>query len=114
MTYCTPTPIPSTLPVIECNRYNSHFEIIGECLKFFGISNKMLVNKCRQRSVLWPRQMIINVLLEHTSLTVEKIGEIIQRDHSTISTSRQAVNKRLESNIEFKEEYNSLIQYLRF
>ena len=72
----------------------------------------MLKNKSRYRETLWPRQVITHILCNHTCLTLEKVAEVFGQDHSNISHSRIAVDKRMSINRDFKAQYESLIKYL--
>lgn len=114
MTFCTPTPIPSNLPVIEYSNYNSPHVILNGCLKFFGISNTMLKNKSREREVLKPRQLITYILCKHTDLTLSKIAEIVgYKDHTNVISTRNRVLLEIEINTYIEAQYYSLIKFLR-
>lgn len=101
MTYCIPTPIPSSMSVNKKVYLNTD-DLIAQCLSFFDMSNAMLKNESRQRQILWPRQMITYVLLNHSALTTDKIAAIFGKDHSTVVTTRKTISNRLEADKFFR------------
>jgi len=45
---------------------------------------------------------------EHSSMTLEDIGMMVNRDHSTISTTTKVVQNQIETNAGFRKRYNRI------
>jgi len=61
------------------------FKILSEIInEIYGIDAKTLVAKCRKRELVELRYVCSNILRTETNYTVEKIGEILNIDHSTV------------------------------
>jgi len=61
------------------------FKILSEIInEIYGISPEKLVAKCRKRELVELRYVCSNILRQETPYTVEKIGEVLNIDHSTV------------------------------
>lgn len=61
------------------------FKILSEIInEIYGIDAETLVSKCRKRELVELRYVCSNILRTETPYTVEKIGEILNIDHSTV------------------------------
>jgi thiamine kinase-like enzyme len=61
------------------------FKILSEIInEIYEIDAEKLVSKCRKRELVELRYVCANILRAETSYTVEKIGEILNIDHSTV------------------------------
>ena len=72
---------------------------------FSGITVGQLKSNSRKRELSEPRQLICYILRKTTKLSTVQIGEIINRDHSDVSTSTKAVANLIETNSAYRDKY---------
>ena len=70
---------------------------VSECL---GVTREQLVGPGRQGQVTWGRQVAAYVLREHAYWTLQQTAELLNRDHSTVSTSAKKVRGRIRTSAE--------------
>lgn len=61
------------------------FKILAEIInEIYEIDRETLISKCRKRELVELRYVCANILRTETGYTVEKVGEILNIDHSTV------------------------------
>jgi chromosomal replication initiation ATPase DnaA len=66
--------------------------------KYFGVNVPTLKRNCRVAAVVLPRQIAIYLIRTHLGLTLNQIGEIYAKDHSTILSAYRKIAKASEGN----------------
>ena len=69
-------------------------QIIGACERACQIEN--IMSRSRQRDVITARQMCWKIMYERLGYTLQKIGNIFGKHHSTIINGLQTINQLLE------------------
>lgn len=75
-------------------------KIIKAVAAHYGIKGEDLIGKSQLREVVIPRQVAMYLCRQQLKLAFQKIGEIFERDHSTVMASI----KRIQKGIEDKEK----------
>lgn len=97
--------------VVQNNSYHqpppsvSPEAILRETCRQFKVPKEALVSGKRTREVVLPRQAAMYLLREVTSLSLEKIGELLGgRDHSTILHGLKVIEERLKADPLFRKQ----------
>jgi chromosomal replication initiator protein len=67
--------------------------ILAETARYFGLRREDLVSKSRSRPLTTARHVAMYLLRELTQLSLVKIGELFDRDHTTVMHGIQKVEK---------------------
>ncbi len=86
--------------------------ILSEVASRYGVEVKDLLGKSRTKSLSWARHVAVYVLRKKTDLSLPAIGKRFGRDHSTIISSLNVIEKELNSNPAFAVELNELLNYI--
>ncbi len=70
-------------------------QIIRSVSEYFGIRYDDVLGKAQTKECVLPRQLAMHLCRSHLSLPYMKIGEIFSRDHSTVMTSVQTIEKKI-------------------
>ena len=80
------------------------FNIKKAVAEFFGLKVSDLEGSKRTREIVYPRQIAIYLIRNHTNLSLPQIGkEFGDRDHTTIMHSCEKIEKELKNNENLKE-----------
>lgn len=71
-------------------------KIVKSIAAHFGIRSEDLLGKSQTREYAVPRQMAMFICRERLKLPYQKIGELFDRDHSTVISSVKLVQKAIE------------------
>ena len=69
--------------------------IMSETASYFGLSREDLVSKSRSRPLTTARHIAMYLLRELTDLSLIKIGELFDRDHTTVMHGIQKIEKMM-------------------
>jgi chromosomal replication initiator protein len=73
--------------------------------QYFKVDPLMLRSKSRKKIFSYPRNIYVYLCRQHTNTTVEEIGKSINRNHSTVVYSCEAIEKKkLKNQIHFLSE----------
>jgi len=81
--------------------------------KKYGISKADLTGKSRVKDVSQARHVTIHLIRTLTEMSLPAIGKLFNRDHSTILSSLDAVDKKMASSGVFEAEINNLIKEIK-
>lgn len=81
-------------------------KIIQTVAEHYGIKSEDILSKSQSRDCVLPRQIAIYLCRQRLHLAYMKIGELFERDHSTIMASVKVIKKGLET--KNQEIFNSL------
>ena len=73
-------------------------EIAVEVSKDFDIPIQWIFSPRRARNIAWPRQYVMLIARNSTSLSLPQIGDALDRDHTTIIKGINAAESRVERN----------------
>jgi chromosomal replication initiation ATPase DnaA len=79
-------------------------EVKGE----YGVTAAQIYSKTRMAKIREARQVFTQLMREHSSMTLEDIGMMVNRDHSTISTTSKVIQNQIETNAGFRKRYNRI------
>lgn len=82
-------------------------KIFAAVYKKYNISKEDIKGKKRVKNIIWARQIAIYLIRDITELSFPNIGEIVDKDHSTVMYSYNTIAKRITSdplvNVEIAE-----------
>ena len=79
-------------------------EVKGE----YGVTAAQIYSNTRMAKIREARQVFTQLMREHSSMTLEDIGMMVNRDHSTISTTSKVIQNQIETNAGFRKRYNRI------
>ena len=84
-------------------------KIIDFVAKAFGVSGADIKSDKRQNNIKLARQVAMYVIKEVTSLTLQEIGKVFEKNHSTVIYSIEQIKKTMETNPEARVVATSAI-----
>lgn len=81
--------------------------------KKYGIAKNDIVGKSRVKDVAQARHVAIYLIRNITEMSLPNIGKMFNRDHSTVMSSIDTVEKKISSSGAFEVEINNLIKEIR-
>ncbi len=79
----------------------------------YGVSKEEIKGKKRVKNIIWARHVTVYLIREITELSFPNIGDIIEKDHTTVMYSYEQVSKKITSNpmieIEIGELHKDII-----
>ena len=88
-------------------------KIFAAVEKKYGISKSDLIGKLRVKEVAQARHITIYLIRTITEMPLQSIGNIFNRDHSTIMSSMDTIEKKISSSTAFEIEINNLIKEVK-
>jgi chromosomal replication initiator protein len=82
--------------------------IITAVCDHFKITKEQFLSRSNSRRVAYPRQIAIWLMMEHTQLTQEMIGEVVGKERTTVHHSRQLVIDLMETYPEVRNEITEI------
>lgn len=95
-------------PYVVPGLNESEYVIIRKICNFYGIDENEVKLKSRKQKYVLTRQIIAYCLKKYNKLTVTKIAEILENDHSNITHSCKVIENYIETNKNFKSEFDEL------
>jgi chromosomal replication initiator protein len=83
-------------------------KIFAAVFKKYGIKREDIVGERRNKDVAWARHVSIYLLREITDMSFPNIGKIFNRNHSTIMSSIDAVERKIQADNMFSLELDDL------
>ena len=96
----------------ELNSDDTEKKIIKRICYMFQITEEELRSQCRGRKHIKARQATVFLLKELTSLSLNEIGKIIGRDHSTVHSSLKKVRTRMNEDDFFYKQMKTFQQQI--
>ena len=114
MLYCTPTPCKLYSRPYKLGKKDPKPEgIINFAAEYFHISVKDMVSKSRKREIVQARMTVMNVLYVNKGISVTRIGQLFNRDHTTVVNAKKVVANLIETDPNFQAAYNHFVDQLR-
>ncbi|MBU4142752.1 chromosomal replication initiator protein DnaA [Patescibacteria group bacterium] len=90
-------------------KLTNHKNIIQAVADFYDINTTDLINRCRKKEVVYPRQVAMYLLREELKKSFPFIGEKLGgRDHTTVMYACDKLNKEVEKNEILQQELISI------
>ena len=86
--------------------------IIGAVCAKYGYEPEELKSKKRTKELAWARHVAIYVLRKKTDMSLPAIGSEFGRDHTTILSSYNVIEKEVATNPSFSAEINELLSQI--
>ncbi|RJR54410.1 MAG: chromosomal replication initiator protein DnaA [Desulfobacteraceae bacterium] len=81
--------------------------------QYFKIDPSVLQSKSRKAAHSYPRNVYVYLCRRHTSMTLEEIGQSINRNHSTIVYACEVIERKMKGDAKVKNQISFLGQRLR-
>lgn len=88
-------------------------KIFAAIEKKYDVSKTDLTGKSRVQNIAQARHITIYLIRTITEMSLPNIGKMFNRDHSTVSSSIDAIEKKVSSNSAFEIEINELIKEIK-
>lgn len=88
-------------------------KIFSAVEKKYGIKKSELIGKSRVKEVATARHTAIYLVRTITEMSLPNIGKLFNRDHSTVMSSIDSVEKKITSSQAFENEINDLEKEIR-
>jgi len=90
-------------------KLTNHKNIIQAVAEFYDINTTDLINRCRRKEVVGPRQVAMYLMREELKKSFPFIGEKLGgRDHTTVMYACDKLNREVEKNEMLQQEINSI------
>ena len=87
--------------------------IIGIVSKYFDITEKDIIGKCRKKDLVVPRQIIMYLMREECGASYPTIGdELGGRDHTTAMHACNKINREIKVDVKLKQDIESVKQMI--
>jgi len=86
--------------------------VIANTCEQYNITMDDIKSKSRKSVVTIPRLLTMHILRYNTLLTLDEIGIAFNRDHTTVINAIKSTNNMLQTDYDFKEEYQKLVMKL--
>ena len=88
-------------------------KIFAAVYKKYDIKKEDIVSSKRTKEIANARHITVYVIRQITDMSLPNIGKIIERDHSTVLSSLDAVEKRMVQNPVFRAEIEEMIKEIK-
>ena len=88
-------------------------KIFAAVLKKYAIKREDIVSGKRTKEIANARHITVYTIRSVTDMSLPNIGKIIARDHTTVLSSIEAVEKRMAQNPVFRAEMEEMIKEIR-
>ena len=99
-----------TMPKKKVLKYIDN--VIANTCEQFNISMDDIKSKSRKSVFAIPRLLTMHILRYNTLLTLDEIGIAFNRDHTTVINAIKSTNNMLQTDYDFKEDYQKLVMKL--
>ncbi len=90
-------------------KLTNHKNIIQAVAEFYDINTTDLIDRCRKKEVVYPRQVAMYLMREELKKSFPFIGEKLGgRDHTTVMYACDKLTKEVEKNETLQQELNSI------
>ena len=88
-------------------------KIFAAVYKKYNIKKEDIVSSKRTKEIANARHITVYVIRQITDMSLPNIGKVIERDHSTVLSSLDAVEKRMMQNPVFRAEIEEMIKEIK-
>jgi len=84
-------------------------QILEGVAEYYDVATQDLVNRCRRRDIVRPRQIAMFLMRAELQASYPGIGEQLGgRDHTTAMHAYEKISKELEQDEELEQELNTI------
>ena len=87
--------------------------ILEEIAKSFGVSTEDIRGERKTTEISLARQAAIYIIRETTNLTLDDIGKIFNKKHSTVLYSIEAIDTKMDDNAELKNNIFDIMKKIK-
>jgi chromosomal replication initiator protein len=88
-------------------------QLIEAACEFYGVNQKDIAGKNREKKLSYPRQIIMYLLRNELKMSFPAIGgELGGRDHTTAIHANEKISKEIENDLKLKQEIEMIKQRL--
>ncbi len=88
-------------------------KIFAAVYKKYNIERKDIVSSKRTKDIANARHVTVYIIRSVTDMSLPNIGKIIERDHTTVMSSLDAIEKRMSSDPIFRAEMEEMVKEIR-
>lgn len=88
-------------------------KIFNAVQKKYNIKREEIVSSKRTKEIANARHITVYVIRQITDMSLPNIGKIIERDHSTVISSLDTIEKRMAQNPLFRTEMEELVKEIK-
>ena len=85
---------------------------VDDTLQLFGLSLESVQLHVRTKNISDFRRLAILAMRQHTCLSLHDVGEIFERDHTTIKYNQDKAKQLIEIEVFYKRTYERFTQLL--
>lgn len=78
--------------------------IIREVCQKYDLSFEKLKSKTRERDITFPRHLAMYLIKRRTGMSLEKIGQLFNRDHTTVIHALESIQNYIDTDSFGKRE----------
>jgi hypothetical protein len=82
--------------------------IMGIVCEYYRVTAEQLTSASRKTDVVTPRAIVMYLMRRYSPLSLKRIGEILDRDHTTVIHAVDKVTDRMSYDEEFEKEVKHL------
>lgn len=94
----------SRTDMIVGKRFLDPFYVIKMACRYYGLDENDVLGRRRYRELTLCRFMIMAILKKHSGMSLKKIGQLFDRDHTTVINAIQTLNDLFFSQSNLKRE----------
>jgi chromosomal replication initiator protein len=83
-------------------------KIFASIFKKYGVKKEDIIGSRRTKDVAWARHVSVYLIRAITDMSFPNIGKILGRDHSTIMSSIDAVERKIQADNMFSLELEEM------
>ena len=88
-------------------------KIFAAVYKKYNIKREEIVSSKRTKEIANARHITVYVIRQITDMSLPNIGKIIERDHSTVISSLDTIEKRMAQNPVFRTEMEEMVKEIK-
>jgi chromosomal replication initiator protein len=88
-------------------------KIFAAVYRKYNIKKEDIVSSKRTKDIANARHITVYVIRQVTDMSLPNIGKIIDRDHSTVISSLETVEKRMAQNPVFRAEMEEMVKEIK-
>ena len=88
-------------------------KVFASVYKKYNIKREEIVSSKRTKEIANARHITVYIIRQITDMSLPNIGKIIERDHSTVISSIETVEKRMAQNPVFRTEIEEMVKEVK-
>ena len=88
-------------------------KVFASVYKKYNIKREEIVSSKRTKEIANARHITVYIIRQITDMSLPNIGKIIERDHSTVISSIETVEKRMAQNPVFRAEIEEMVKEVK-